>query len=117
MARKLKPETRAKRLCESISENKYEQAMQLALNLLFMEEKLDETRERISGMPTAIEYDNGGGQSGIRVNPEYQAYENLLKSYCSTLKSFCELTGMKADKTTGGELAAFRGRLSFSLDD
>lgn len=114
MARKLKPETRAKRLCENISEDRYDQAFQLAMNLLFMEEKLDETRERIAGMPTAIEYDNGGGQCGIRVNPEYQAYESLLKSYCSTLKSFEELTGMKADKD-GGDLAAFRGRLSFEL--
>ena len=116
MARKLKPETRAKRLCENIQGEKYDQAFQLALNLLFMEEKLDETRARIAGMPTVIEYDNGGGQCGIRVNPEYQAYESLLKSYCSTLKSFEELTGIKAEKA-GGELAAFRGKLSFSLDD
>lgn len=114
MARKLKPETRAKRLCEGIQEEKYEQAYQLALNLIFMEYKLDETRFRIADMPTAIEYDNGGGQSGIRINPEYQAYEALLKSYCSTLKSFEELTGTKADKD-GGDLAAFRGRLSFEL--
>lgn len=114
MARKLKPETRAKRLVEDVSEKQYDQAYQLAVNLVFMEDKLDETRESIKESPLSIAYDNGGGQSGTRVNPEYQAYEALLKQYGATLRQFQEMTGKKPEEK-GSKLASLRSKSSFAL--
>lgn len=32
-----------------------------------------------------MEYDNGGGQTGVRENPAFRAYEALWKTYLSGL--------------------------------
>lgn len=40
-----------------------------------------------------IEYDNGGGQSGLRENPYYPAYEKLINTYIKTLAAAKELCG------------------------
>ncbi|MDO4615691.1 MAG: hypothetical protein Q4B15_08690, partial [Lachnospiraceae bacterium] len=45
------------------------------------EVKLEESRELIGTERIAIEYDNGGGQRGIRENPKFKAYESLWRSY------------------------------------
>ena len=50
-----------------------------------MADRLIEDGKRIPDEPLVIEYDNGGGQSGIRENPFYPAYEKLLTSYSKTL--------------------------------
>ena len=47
--------------------------------------RLQEECVKIPDEPLVIEYDNGGGQSGIRENPFYPAYEKLLASYTKTL--------------------------------
>jgi len=112
MARKVKPETRAKRMAETAPASKYDQAYQLALNIVFMEERLDETRAFIADEPVAVEYDNGGGQTGIRENPKYKGYENLLKSYQAVLKQFDELLGGQADEKAKSALAAHRAQFA-----
>lgn len=50
-------------------------------NVSWMRVKLDETRKMISSSGVAVEYDNGGGQSGIRESPWFKGYEALWKSY------------------------------------
>ncbi len=50
-------------------------------NTAWMEAKLEESRELIGEEKIAIEYDNGGGQRGIRENPKFKAYESLWRSY------------------------------------
>jgi len=45
-----------------------------------------------------IDYDNGGGQSGVRENPYYPAYEKLLSSYVKTLQAAKELCGSQDDE-------------------
>ena len=40
-----------------------------------------------------IEYDNGGGQAGVRENPYYAAYEKLLASYTKTLDAVKNIAG------------------------
>ena len=50
-------------------------------NVAFMKVKLDDAREAIRESSVAIQYDNGGGQSGIRENPIFKGYESLWKSY------------------------------------
>lgn len=59
-------------------------------DLEFMMRKLDETRRELEFEDVVIPYDNGGGQSGIRRNPKFEAYESLLKTYVSALKEYRE---------------------------
>lgn len=55
-----------------------------------------------------IEYDNGGGQSGVRENPYYPAYERLLSSYVKTLQAAKDLCG--TDDAEIGNLDSIRAR-------
>ena len=50
-----------------------------------MADKLVEEGKQIPNESLTVEYDNGGGQSGIRENPFFPAYEKLLASYTKTL--------------------------------
>lgn len=59
----------------------------------FMRAKLEETRAGLESEPLVIEYDNGGGQSGIRKNPAYDAYEALVKTYCTTVRTLKDVAG------------------------
>lgn len=91
MARKLSikaMEDKADEMCSSLPDSKQPRARELAVNLLFLERKLDEARRQALTEPAVSEYDNGGGQSGIRVSPWVQAYGSLLKSYGAALKQF-----------------------------
>lgn len=54
-------------------------------NLAFMKAKLDETRAYLENEKLFCEYDNGGGQSGVREHPGYKAYESLWRAYLSGL--------------------------------
>ena len=64
-----------------ISEHKMKVIEPVVLNSAFMKVKLDEAREMIKHETITVEYDNGGGQKGIRENPVFKAYEALWKSY------------------------------------
>ena len=64
-----------------ISEHKMKVIEPVVMNSAFMKVKLDEAREQIKGETITVEYDNGGGQKGIRENPVFKAYEALWKSY------------------------------------
>lgn len=57
----------------------------LAESVAFMAEKLREAHELLQDEPLVVGYDNGGGQSGMRINPHYTAYEKLLSAYNKSL--------------------------------
>lgn len=63
-----------------VSENKIIMLTPIIHNVEWMSERLQEEREGMIG-GLVIDYDNGGGQSGIRENPHYKAYEALWRSY------------------------------------
>lgn len=65
----------------NISEHKMKVIEPVIINVAFMKVKLDEAREQIKEETITVEYDNGGGQKGIRENPVFKAYEALWKSY------------------------------------
>lgn len=68
----------------------------------FQRKQLEAARKRLANEPLVIEYDNGGGQSGIRENPEWIAYEKLLKSYQATLRAIkLQTEGKSSEKQTG----------------
>ena len=51
------------------------------VNTSWMKAKLDDAMEEIEQSSVVIDYDNGGGQKGIRENPLFKGYEALWKSY------------------------------------
>lgn len=53
-------------------------------NLAWQRVKLDEAREEIASI--VCEYDNGGGQRGMRVNPAFKAYTDLWRAYMVGIK-------------------------------
>ena len=55
-------------------------------NICWMQIKLEDARAEIGEAGLLTEYDNGGGQSGVRQNPAFKAYEALWKSYCAGLQ-------------------------------
>lgn len=50
-------------------------------NVALMKIKLDELRTEIAGEDFMVEYDNGGGQKGIRENPKFKRYESFFKTF------------------------------------
>lgn len=60
-----------------------------------MSRKLREAQKDLKGQTLTIEYDNGGGQKGIRENPAFTAYEKLLNTYTRALTTLTELIGEK----------------------
>ena len=55
-------------------------------NTAMLKAKLDDAQETIAEESIISEYDNGGGQTGTRINPAFTAYTTLYKSYCSGMK-------------------------------
>lgn len=86
-------------LADSLPEHEREHVRELAENALFMRGKLEETRIGLSRQQVVIAYDNGGGQTGIRRNPAFDAYEALLKSYQLTLRELRDMLQHASDKS------------------
>jgi hypothetical protein len=73
--------------------------------LRVMHDKLKEASAQMPGEDLVIEYDNGGGQSGIRENPFYSVYAKLLGSYEKTYALLNgDKKGMPADVTSLSEI-------------
>lgn len=56
--------------------------------------------ERLADEPMTVEYDHGGGQSGIRENPFFPAYEKLMTCYTKTLAVLKSMTGAEDAEVT-----------------
>lgn len=50
-------------------------------NVALMKVKLDQLRVEIADEDFMVEYDNGGGQKGIRENPKFKRYESFFKTF------------------------------------
>ena len=84
----------------------------------FQRKKLEEARIALESAPLVIEYDNGGGQRGIRENPEFAAYEKLMSNYHATLRAIeLQKGGKAAEKQTGigSPLKSFRDKHGFEV--
>lgn len=92
----------------------HDEALELAESVLFMSEKLKESREELKDEPLVIEYDNGGGQHGIRENPHFTAYEHLQTAYGKALRQLTEIVekGAPTQKTSNilNELSVIAGK-------
>ena len=65
----------------NISDNKKKAFVPIIENVALMKVKLDELREEIAHEDFMVEYDNGGGQKGIRENPKFKRYESFFKTF------------------------------------
>lgn len=61
--------------------------------LRLMADRIIEEGKHIPDEPLVMEYDNGGGQTGVRENPFYPAYEKLLTSYTRTMAAVKDIAG------------------------
>ena len=50
-------------------------------NVALMKAKLDELRDQLITEKAVVDYDNGGGQKGVRENPVFKRYESFFKTY------------------------------------
>lgn len=69
----------------------HDEALELAESVLFMADKLEESRKAMKDEALIIPYDNGGGQMGIRENPHFTAYEKLVTTYTKSLRQLTEI--------------------------
>lgn len=84
---------RAKKVCEKVDMRVRPEAETLVRQAQAIAKKLEEARKQLPAEDLIIEYDNGGGQSGVRENPFYPAYEKLLASYVKTLAAVRDMLG------------------------
>lgn len=59
-------------------------------NAAFMRVSLDDTIKEIADAEVVVEYDNGGGQTGVRENPLFSAYEKLFAKYLAAMNTILE---------------------------
>lgn len=57
-------------------------------NMSWQRVKLDETRDEMREASVVCEYNNGGGQTGVRENPVFRGYVNLWRAYMVGLEKF-----------------------------
>lgn len=92
----------------------HDEALELAESVLFMAEKLKESRKIMENEPLVVEYDNGGGQKGIRENPHFTAFEHLMATYTKSLKQLTEIieagTPTRSSSSIMAELTTIAGR-------
>ena len=95
-------------LVDRVPEHEREHVRELAENVLFMRNKLKETRAGIARQQVVMPYDNGGGQTGIRENPAFKGYESLLKSYMTALRELREIINRYGETSTTDESPLMR---------
>ena len=69
-------------------------------NVALMKAKLDEMREQIITEKAVVEYNNGGGQEGVRENPIFKRYESFFKTYSAGMDTIFDVL---RDEEGGGE--------------
>ncbi len=88
----------ASKICVNVDSRIRPQVTVLAEQVIFMAKKLKETKTGLRDQSLTIEYDNGGGQTGIRENPAFTAYEKLLATYTKSLAALRDVIGDAAPK-------------------
>lgn len=63
---------------------------ELEAQIQFLTEKLKEERVILQHESIVVDYDNGGGQTGVKKNPRFEAYSTLMATYVRTLKYYAE---------------------------
>lgn len=88
----------ASKICANVDARIRPQVTILAEQVIFMSKKLKESKAGLKDQAIVIPYDNGGGQTGIRENPAFTAYEKLLAAYTRSLDALRDAIGGEAPK-------------------
>ena len=84
----------------AIPDEKRKAVMPLLANLAFLKVKLDDARNDLLYEDIFTEYDNGGGQSGLREHPGFSAYNKLFTTFSRGVK---QLTDMMPNGTAAAD--------------
>ena len=85
---------------DAIPDEKRSAVLPLMSNIAFLKVKLDEARRELMHESIFTEYDNGGGQSGLREHPGFSAYNRLFTTFSRGIK---QLTDMMPSGSTAGD--------------
>ena len=68
------------------SEDKIKALQPIIQNTAALKAKLDDIQDEMLDADTLVEYEHGGGQSGIKENPIFKLYSSMLGSYTAGMK-------------------------------
>jgi hypothetical protein len=110
---RIKPNKKAEMLVSGITVM-HDEALELAEAVLFMAMKLEEARKELVFEPLTVSYDYGSGQTGIKENPKFTAYEKMLSSFTKSLKELSAIIekgkSVKQASSIMAELSSIAGR-------
>jgi hypothetical protein len=78
-------------LLDDMDERHREAVTPLVTNAAWMKVKLDQTRLILMNAAVVMNYDNGGGQTGVRKNPAFDAYNSLISQYAKCIRQLCDM--------------------------
>lgn len=86
---------------------------ELISNVGFLEDELWNARCDLMDAPIVVEYDNGGGQAGLRKHPGLEAYTRLYQQYLQGIRTLIEKlpvarTADLVDSSAAATMAALR---------
>lgn len=94
-----------------IPDDKRNAIMPMLNNIAFLKVKLDQARNDLMGESIYTEYDNGGGQSGLREHPGFSAYNKLFTTFARGIKQIADM--MPSGSTAADALADYLNETRF----
>lgn len=85
-------------------------------NTAFMKVKLEEARKMVKETSVVIQYDNGGGQKGLRENPIFKGYEALWKSYMAGMNEITKTLPQEVVKVEAEKIVEAKTMLEMVRD-
>lgn len=106
----VKEEKRLKTVLDALAPGKRVVAESLCKNIAFDSVRIDEMREALRSQDNVIAYNNGGGQAGIRKNPELELYMSLSKQLMQEIKQLSDMIPDTATDDAKDVLAEWQKR-------
>ena len=100
-------ENRLLELFQNATDAERKLALPSIKNLAFMRIQLEDLQDEITNKGAIEKYDNGGGQKGYKQSTALQSYNNLIKSYNTTLKLLAKDIFSKIEVEEKDELQQF----------
>lgn len=103
-------------LFEGVKENRKDFIQRQLEQLAWLNISIVDLQEKIDRFGTLVMYDNGGGQSGVKPNPDLKTLIDYQKLANTIVRTLNNIIPIKETGTPGlGKLEAFR--LDLDLDD
>ncbi|MBR0266460.1 MAG: hypothetical protein IJQ71_03385 [Clostridia bacterium] len=105
---------RLEEIFREVDENKRDFVQRQIQQLAWLNVSIADLQLKVDQWGTLVSYDNGGGQSGIKPNPDVKTLLDYQKS-CNTIVR--TLITLVPDKYSGGKLAPFTNSIEIDLED